>query len=76
VTEFFSPDATNVSRNLVIYGPSGQPANCDRQAFSDGSNGVATICNIRTSGEWRLRVLGIEGQSTGPYVVSYQLEGA
>jgi len=74
LTQFVSPEARSVSRNVAIIDAQGQPAVCDRQRLLDGDNGVIAICNVRTPGEWKLRVLGIQGESTGAYFVSYKLE--
>jgi serine/threonine protein kinase len=74
LTQFVSPEARSVSRNVAIIDAQGQPAVCDRQRLLEGDNGVIVICNVRTPGEWRLRVLGIQGESTGAYFVSYKLE--
>jgi serine/threonine protein kinase len=74
LTQFLSPSATSVSRNVAIIDAQGQPVSCDRQRLLEGDSGVIAVCNVRTPGEWKLRVLGIQGESTGAYLVSYKLE--
>jgi serine/threonine protein kinase len=76
LVQFFMPEAQRVSRNVAIIDPAGNPANCERQQLADGGPGIVAFCNNTVQGEWRVRVLGIEGQSIGPYVVSYQQAGA
>ena len=72
--QFFSPTAQRVNRNIAILDPSGRNAEsyCERNRILEGDNGAAIICNIHETGKWSLRLLGIEGQSTGAYVVSIE----
>ncbi len=72
--QFFSPTAQRVNRNIAILDPSGRDAEnqCERNRILQGDNGAAIICNIHQAGTWSLRLLGIEGQSTGAYVVTIE----
>jgi hypothetical protein len=63
-----------VNRNIGILDPSGRDAEsrCERNRILQGDNGAAIICTIHQTGTWSLRLLGIDGQSTGAYVVSIE----
>ncbi|MBL8161043.1 MAG: serine/threonine protein kinase [Anaerolineae bacterium] len=70
--QFFSPSASAVNKNVAIIDPQGGNGKnqCYQDAIIQGDAGVAYICTINMSGEWRIRILGIQGESTGAYVVS------
>jgi serine/threonine protein kinase len=74
LVQFVSPQANRVSRQVAVIDAQGQPVNCDRQRLLEGDNGIIAVCNVRTPGTWKLRVLGIQGESVGAYFVSYKLE--
>ncbi len=76
LVHFLMPEAQQVSPNVAIIDPQGKTANCTREQFVEGGAGIVARCGSRTAGEWKLLVMGVEGESTGPYVVSYQLDGA
>jgi hypothetical protein len=74
--QFFSPSANRVNRNIAILDPDDRETSCDRNRILQGDNGSMIICDIHKPGTWKMRVLGIEGQSTGAYFVSVdRLEG-
>ncbi len=70
--QFFSPTARNVKENVVILNPAGQDSTnlCQQDSILQDASGIAYICVINMSGTWRVRVFGIEGESTGAYVIS------
>lgn len=70
---FASPTANRVSRNVAIIDPNGLngDSRCQRDALFSGSDtSVAFTCQINQSGNWRVRIFGIEGESTGAYFVT------
>jgi serine/threonine protein kinase len=70
--QFFSPSASAVSKHVALIDPQGGSGKrqCYQDTIIQGSAGVAYICTINISGEWRIRILGIQGESTGAYVIS------
>ncbi|MDX1996021.1 MAG: serine/threonine-protein kinase [bacterium] len=73
--QFMSLAASSVAKNVVVITPSGNPARTE-QCYSMGEGGLlggeanTTItCMIDQTGTWRVRVLGIEGESIGAYFV-------
>lgn len=73
--QFFSPSAKVVSRNVAIIDPDGYNADglCDRsQILVDGSS-VAFICAIPRGGQYKVQIWGQPGESTGVYVVTYDI---
>jgi hypothetical protein len=75
--QFFSPTASRVNRNVVILDPDevGTDRVCDRDRILEGDNGVAFICQINKTGQWKLRLFGREGESSGAYVVALEVFG-
>lgn len=70
--QFLSVDANRVSRNVVLLNPSGENVTsiCDRDSLlQDGDNGVTLICTVNTTGEWKVRLLGRQGESVGVYFI-------
>jgi serine/threonine protein kinase len=71
---FVSPTARHVSQNFAVLDPNGQNAErwCQRdQMFSgSGDTNVALTCQINQSGAWKVRLFGIEGESTGAYFIT------
>jgi serine/threonine protein kinase len=72
LVQFLSPEANSVSGNVAVLNARGEPVACDRQRLLEGNNGVIAICNVHAPGMWSLRVLGIQGESTGAYIVAYR----
>jgi hypothetical protein len=75
--QFFSPSAKVVSRNVAIIDPDGYNADamCERsQILVDGSS-VAFICDITRGGQYKVQIWGQPGESTGVYVVTYDVAG-
>ncbi len=72
--QFFSPTAQQVSRNVAILDPDGGDGErfCVRERILQGDNGVAFICPIHKAGQWKLRLFGREGESSGAYVVAIE----
>jgi hypothetical protein len=73
--QFFSPSAKVVSRNVAILDPDGYNAEalCERsQILVDGSS-VAFICAITRGGQYKVQIWGQPGESTGVYVVTYDV---
>lgn len=71
--QFFSPSASAVSKHVAIIDPLGGKRQCYRDTIIQGEAGVAYICTINVSGEWRIRILGVQGESTGAYVISVDI---
>jgi hypothetical protein len=70
--QFLSLTAKNVRDHVAILRPDGSNAtpSCEAtQILEDGSS-AAYICIANQSGQWKVRVIGIDGESTGAYVVS------
>lgn len=73
--QFFSPTAKAVGQNVAIIDPDGYNADglCERsQILVDGSS-VAFICAIRRGGQYKVQIWGQPGESTGVYVVTYDI---
>ncbi len=72
--QFFSLGAGNVPRNVVILDPNGRnsSSHCRRETILDAHTGAAYVCQIHLSGQWEVRILGRDGESTGTYVVTMQ----
>lgn len=72
--QFFSPFAQRVGRNVRLIDPEGsaQEESCIRDNILGGDTGVAFICTIHSGGEWKLRIFGREGESSGAYVVAIE----
>lgn len=72
--QFFSPNASRVRRNVALIGPDGRSAesHCERTHILDANSGVAYTCVAHKGGEWKVRILGRAGESTGAYVVTMQ----
>jgi hypothetical protein len=73
--QFFSPTAKSVGRNVAIIDPDGYNADalCERsQILVDGSS-VAFICSIPRGGRYKVQIWGQPGESTGVYVVTYDV---
>ncbi|HLV36551.1 MAG TPA: tetratricopeptide repeat protein [Spirillospora sp.] len=72
--QFFSPTAQQVGRNVTVLDPDGRSAEgvCQRDRILQGDNGVVFICPVHRSGEWRVRLFGREGESSGAYVVAIE----
>jgi hypothetical protein len=75
--QFISLSASNVSPHVVVLDPNGQNAEvyCHRDAgaiLTDNS-GVTFICRVYVEGVWTVRILGVEGESNGAYVVAYSM---
>lgn len=70
--QFFSPTARDVKKNVAILDPAGQDSTalCQQDSILQDASGIAYICTINISGTWRVRIFGIEGESTGAYVIS------
>jgi hypothetical protein len=70
---FVSPTATRVSRNVAILDANNANAEsrCQRDTpFGEGDTNVAFSCPINLTGTWKVRVFGIEGESTGAYFIT------
>ena len=69
---FISPTASRVNHNVAIIDPNGLngDSHCERGSlFADGDTSAAFTCQITQSGNWRVRVFGIDGESTGAYFI-------
>jgi hypothetical protein len=73
--QFFSPTAKKVDANVAVLDPDGINAeeHCQRDyIFVDGS-GVAFTCQAHKSGSWKIQLFGRANESTGVYVVTYDV---
>jgi hypothetical protein len=71
---FVSPTANRVGHNIAIFDPSGNNAEsiCRRDKLMSGvgDTNVTLTCNIQQTGIWKVRLLGIDGDSTGAYFIT------
>lgn len=70
--QFFSPTATNVGPNVAVLDPLDVNAeqHCERDAIFQDDSGIAFICQINQPGQWKVQILGRQGESTGVYVIT------
>ncbi len=66
--------AVHVSENVAVIDASGNSADdrCDITRNLNADNAVSFTCSINQTGQWTVRILGIDGESTGSYWVSIQ----
>jgi hypothetical protein len=72
--QFLSLAANRVSRNVVLLRPDNSDATslCQRDSILQGDNNIALICSLDAAGEWKVRILGREGESVGAYFVGVE----
>lgn len=72
--QFLSPTAKNVSPNVAVVDPTGADAEgyCTRGGILTDNSGVTFVCQVHESGNWKVRIFGREGESSGAYYVSAQ----
>jgi len=72
--QFMSVSANHVSRNVAIIDPVGEDMTrlCERQRILEGDMGTAFICQVNSSGQWAVRILGVTGESVGAYFVGVE----
>jgi len=76
--QFMSVSAGDVPSNTVIINPRGEIADysvCEFLGASGilgGEGNVTFTCRINMNGEWRVRVLGIDGESVGAYFIGIE----
>ena len=76
--QFMSVSASDVSSNTVIINPQGQITDysvCEFLGDSGilgGEGNVTFTCRINITGEWRVRILGIGGESVGAYFIGVE----
>jgi serine/threonine protein kinase len=70
--QFASPNAHRVAPNVAVLKPDGSNATPSCQADKITSSGadVTLICPVAQSGQWKVRLLGKTGESTGVYFIS------
>ncbi len=71
---FVSPTAQHVTKNVVVVDPSGKSAGtrCQSTNTSGDDTAINFACEIDQSGQWSVRILGIDGESTGNYWVNVE----
>ncbi|MEP7291453.1 MAG: hypothetical protein ABI835_06695 [Chloroflexota bacterium] len=76
--QFMSVAANRVSRNVVVIRPDGSDATgaCEQDAILQGDNNVTLTCPMDAAGEWKVRILGREGESVGAYFVGIEQIGS
>jgi hypothetical protein len=69
--QFLSLNTHHTKQNIAINDSEGYNAipNCQEQKISEYDNGVAYLCGASVSGQWKIRILGINGESVGGYIV-------
>ncbi|MBI1281824.1 MAG: protein kinase [Anaerolineaceae bacterium] len=74
---FISKGAQHVSKNVAVMDSNGQSAGnrCQMQKNPNQDTSATFSCKIDQTGKWSLRVLGIDGESTGSYVVTVERTG-
>ncbi len=74
---FTSKNGKHVSKNVAVVDSSGQSAGnrCQMQKNPNQDTSVSFSCKIDQTGKWSVRVLGIDGESTGSYVVNVERTG-
>lgn len=72
--QFLSVAANRVSRNVALLRPDGSDASalCHRDAILQGDNNITLTCSLDTSGTWKIRILGRNGESVGVYFVGVE----
>ena len=71
---FVSDTGQHVSKNVAVFDASGKAAGnrCQLSNTSSGDSAVSVGCQIDQTGQWSVRILGITGESTGPYYVTVE----
>jgi len=74
---FISKTAQHVSKNVAVVDSTGQSAGnrCQIQRNANQDTSVSFSCKVDQTGQWSVRVLGIDGESTGAYVVTVERVG-
>ncbi len=79
VVVFSSPTATRVNKNVAVLDTHGQTAEsrCRREPPIDVNMDISAMltCTVDADGTWRVRVFGVEGESTGDYFVRVDQSG-
>lgn len=74
--QFLSVSANKVSRNVAIIATDGTDIlpYCESTTIiqNAGDTGVAYICNLPFDGDFAVRILGREGESTGAYFIGVE----
>ncbi len=72
--QFLSVAANRVSRNVALLRPDDSDATtlCQRDTILQGDNNITLTCPLDTSGVWKVKVLGREGESVGAYFVGVE----
>jgi serine/threonine protein kinase len=68
---FRSVTGKHVSRNIAVLNSEGRDAGCRHKPINAdaGDTDVIFSCPIKQAGDWRVRLFGIDGQSTGTYYI-------
>jgi len=72
--QFMSLNANAVSHNVAVINEVGEDVTylCERESILEGDNGVTYLCRAESSGEWAVRILGVNGESVGAYFVGVE----
>lgn len=72
--QFMSLNANAVSKNVVIVDEDEDNIthSCERESILEGDNGVTYLCTANSSGEWAVRILGVNGESVGAYFIGVE----
>lgn len=79
VVVFSSPTATRVNKQVAVLDANGLSAEsrCRREPPIDANMDISAMltCTVDADGVWRVRVFGVEGESTGDYFVRVDQSG-
>ena len=72
--QFLSLNAHNLSENMVIVDSAGNniTSQCLAQKMSEYDSGLAYSCRAQRSEQWTIRIVGINGETTGGYIIGLQ----
>lgn len=73
---FVSPTATRVTKNVALLDSSGRDmtSTCQHDQLFPGAadTSIVLTCRISQSGTWKVRIFGIDSESTGAYFVTVE----
>lgn len=72
--QFLSLNAHNLGENMAIIDSNGNniTSQCLAQKMSEYDSGLAYSCRAQRSEQWAIRIIGINGETTGGYIIGLQ----
>lgn len=72
--QFLSLNARYVDRHVALVDPADYAARdvCEEHRILQDNTNIAFICPIDRTGTWRVRIVGVDGESTGAYFVGVE----